>query len=187
MISTSEFKKGIILNIDSQPWLIVDYEYVNPGKGAAFFRTKLRNLKTGKFVEQTFKSGDKFEELELELKKAIYLYSDRQNSVFKIEKTEERVTLPLQMTEDKVKYLKQGFEVNLVYIDEEIASLNIPPKVDLKVIESPPDFKGNTVSGSFKTVKLENGLKANVPIFIKEGEIVKINTETGAYSERVNE
>jgi elongation factor P len=92
----------------------------------------------------------------------------------------------LEITGDKVKYLKQGSDVNLVYIDEELFNLNIPIKVDLKVIESPPAFKGNTVSGEFKTVKLETGVSVDVPIFIEEGEIVRINTETGEYVERVS-
>ncbi|HOK35454.1 MAG TPA: elongation factor P [Candidatus Pacearchaeota archaeon] len=187
MISTSDFQKGIVIKIQSEPWMIVNYEYTHPGKGASFVRTKLRNLKTGKLLERTFKSGERFEEVELEFRKGTYLYSDRRNSVFQLKESKERISLPLELTQDKIKYLKQGSEVDLIYIDGKLSDLNIPIKVDLKVAESPPDFKGNTAGSAFKLVKLETGLNVEVPIFIKEGEIIRINTETGEYVERVSQ
>ena len=186
MISTSEFKKGIILKIDSQPWLIVDYHFFNPGKGSAFVRVKLKNLKSGKFIERAFKSGEEFEEVETERKKAVYLYSDRRNSVFLLKEENQRISLPLETTQDKILYLKQNSEVDLVFIEGEVVSLNIPIKVELEVIEAPPVFKGNTVSGNLKKVKLETGLEINTPFFVEKGDIIRINTETGEYVERVN-
>jgi len=187
MISTAEFKKGIILNIESQPWMIIDYQFFSPGKGSAFVRVKLKNIKTGKFVERAFKSGEEFEEVEVERKKAVYLYNDRRNSVFLLKDDNQRISLSIEMTQDKVIYLKQNSEIDLVYIGGEIISLNIPIKVGLKVIEAPPSFKGNTVTGGLKKVKLETGMEINVPIFIEEGDIIRINTETGEYVERVSE
>ncbi|MCX6737006.1 MAG: elongation factor P [Candidatus Parcubacteria bacterium] len=187
MISTSDFTKGMILNIEDQPWVIVDFQFVSPGKGSAFFRTKLKNMKTEKVVERTFKSGEKFEESELTYKKASYLYSDRQNSVFLIKNDNQRVSLPIDSVKDKVIYLRQNSDIDLLYVDDELLSLNIPKKVSLKITEAAPAIKGNTSGGAFKTVKLETGLEVNVPIFIKEGEVIRINTESGEYVERANE
>lgn len=187
MISTDKFEKGIILNIESQPWMIIGYQFFSPGKGSAFVRVKLKNIKTEKFVERTFKSGEEFEEVEVERKKAVYLYNDRKNSAFLLKDADQRILLPLEPNQEKVKYLKQNSEVDLIYIDGEIISINIPIKVELKVIEAPPGFKGNTVTGGLKKVKLETGLEINVPIFIKEGDIIRINTETSEYVERANE
>ena len=185
MISTSEFEKGMIISLDSQPWTIVGFDFVSPGKGSAFFRTKLKNLKTGNVVERTFKSGERFEEIELEYKKAVFLYNDRRNSVFLIKDTNQRMSLPIETTQEKIKYIKQNSEIDLVYINEEFISISIPIKVELKVVEAPEAVKGNTVTGSLKKVKVETGLELDVPIFIGEGETIRINTETNEYVERV--
>jgi len=187
MVSTSDFEKGLVIEIEDQPWVIVDFQFVSPGKGAAFFRTKLKNLKTGKVVERTFKSGERFEEMEFEYKKATYLYHDRQNAVFSLKENNQRVSLPLINVENKIRYLKQNSEIDLIYIDNELMDINLPKKVNLKIIEAAPATKGNTATNAYKTVKVETGLEVNVPLFIKEGEIIRINTETGEYVERVNE
>jgi len=187
MVSTTDFKKGMILDIDDQPCLIVEFQFVSPGKGSAFTRTKLKNLKSGKVVERSFKSGEKFDEVDMKYKKAVYLYHDRQNAVFQIKDGNQRVNLPLDVAEDQIKWLRDKSDVDLIYIAGELSSLNIPKKVSLKVIEAPPAIKGDTSSGAFKTVKLETGIEAKVPIFIKEGETIRVNTETGEYAERDKE
>ena len=187
MISTTEFKKGIIIEIESQPWMVMDHQFFSPGKGSAFTRTKLKNIKTGKFVERVFKSNEQFEEIEAEYKKAVYLYSDHKNSVFLLKDDNQRIPLPSELTQNKVIYLKQNSEVELTYINEEIISLNIPIKVELKVVEAPPGFKGNTATGGLKKVKVETGLEIDTPLFIKEGDIIRINTETGEYSEKASQ
>jgi|YelNatPaOPRAMG01_1025707.scaffolds.fasta_scaffold00696_22 elongation factor P len=187
MISTNDFSKGIVIAINNEPWQIIDYQFVNPGKGAAFTRTKLKNLKNGKVIEKAFRSGERFEEVELEYKKAIYLYHDRQNAVFQLKENNQRVSLPLEIASESIKWLREKADVDLIYIDGRLSNVNLPKKVSLKVIEAPPAIKGDTATGAFKTVKLETGVEVKVPIFIKEGEIIRVNTETGEYTERDKE
>jgi elongation factor P len=183
MISATDFERGMVIKVSGEPYLILDHQFVKPGKGAAFVRATLKHIKSGKVLEKTFKSQERFEELELNYKKGTYLYSDRQNSVF-LQEDNKRVSLPLQLTQDKIVYLKEKSEVQLVYLEDELIDVKIPIKVKLKVIEAPPGVKGNTVSGAMKQVKLETGLIINVPIFIEEGDEIIINTETGEYVER---
>ncbi len=183
MVSTSEFKKGMVIEVEGEPYLILDYQFVKPGKGTAFVRTTLKHVKTKKVLEKSFRSQERFEELDLDYKKVSYLYSDRQNSVF-LDKNNQRISVPLEMTKDKIVYLKPKSEVQLVYLEDELIDVKIPIKITLKVVESPPAIKGDTVTGATKTVTLETGLKINVPIFIKEGEEIVVNTETNEYVER---
>jgi len=135
-------------------------------------------------LDKSFKSGDHFEEIEFEYKKAVYLYKDKKNAVFSLKKSNQRVSLPLENVENEVAYLKEKSNIDLIYIGGELSGLNILKKVSLKVIEAPPAIKGDTVTGSTKTVTLETGLKVNAPIFIKEGETILVNTETGEYAGR---
>jgi len=184
MVSTSNFEKGMVIKMDNEPWQIVDFQFVHPGKGSAFVRTTLKNLKTNKVLKKSFKSGERFEEIEFEYKKAIYLYKDRKNAVFNLKDNSQRISLPLENVEQKIIYLKEKSNIDLIYIGGELSGLNILKKVSLKVIEAPPAIKGDTVTGSTKTVTLETGLKVNAPIFIKEGETILVNTETGEYAGR---
>jgi len=184
MVSTSDFEKGMVIKMDNEPWQIIDYQFVHPGKGSAFVRTTLKNLKTNKVLDKSFKSGERFEEVEFEYKKALYLYKDRKNAVFSLKNNGQRVSLPLENVENEVAYLKEQAVIDLIYIGGELSGLNIPKKVALKVIEAPPAIKGDTVTGTTKTVTLETGLKVNAPIFIKEGETILVNTETGEYAGR---
>ncbi len=184
MVSTSDFEKGMVIKMDNDPWQIVDFQFVHPGKGSAFIRTTLKNLKTNKVLDKSFKSGDHFEEIEFEYKKAVYLYKDRKNAVFNLKENKQRISFPLENVKNKIAYLRENFDVDLIYIGNELSGLNILKKVALKVIEAPPAIKGDTVTGSTKTVTLETGLKVNAPIFIKEGETILVNTETGEYAGR---
>ena len=186
MISTSDFEKGLILNIDSQPWMIIDISFMNPGKGGAVYRTKLKNLRSGNFVERTFKSGETFDTVELERKKASYLYSDRHDSVFLIKDGNKRVSVPLETSQDKIKYIKQNSELELAYIGDELISIMIPIKVDLKVIEAEQAVRGNTATGVLKKAKVETGAELDVPMFINQGDIIRINTEKEEYVERIS-
>ena len=186
MISTSDFEKGIILKIDTQPWMIVDFDFMNPGKGGAVYRTRLKNLKTGSVVERTFKSGETFEEIEQERKNAKYLYSDRRNSVFLVEENNQRVSVPIETAQEKVKYLKPNSELELIYLEGELISISIPIKVDLKVVEAEQAVRGNTATNVMKKVKVETGLELNAPMFIESGDTIRINTDTGQYIERAN-
>ena len=185
MISTSDFEKNMVIKVNGEPWQIVNFEFYKPGKGGAVMRTKLRNFQTGKVLDKTFRSGDKFQEVEIEYQPALYLYSDRKSSVFQLENNnKERINFDLEQTKDLVQFLKEKSEVSIVFLNEKPISINLPAKVELKVIEAPPAIKGNTVSGAIKTVTLETGLKINTPIFIKEGDILIVNTETVSYVAR---
>jgi elongation factor P len=186
MISTSDFEKGMILNIEGQPWLIADFSYMNPGKGGAVYRMKLKNLKTGKFIERTFKSGEEFEAVEKEYKDASYLYSDRKNSVFLTKADKQRISIPLEAAQDKVRFIKQNSDVRLLYVNNELLSVEIPIKVELKVIEAEQAVKGNTATNVMKKAKVETGIEIDVPMFIEAGDTISINTDTGEYAERVS-
>jgi len=159
---------------------------LKPGKGGAFMQTTLKNVFTGKLLEKSFRSGERFEEVELAYRKALYLYSDKKNSVFLTEDN-QRISLPKDKLIDKIPFLREKQEVELAYLDGELFDVKIPVKVNLKIVEAPPAIKGDTVTGATKTVILETGLKVNVPIFVKEGESIVVNTETGKYVERAKE
>ena len=184
MISTSDFEKGTVIKVNGESWQIVNFEFYKPGKGGAVMRTKLKNFQTGKVLQKTFRSGDKFEEIKVEYQSAFYLYSDRKSAVFQLKDSKERISFPLEKIKELIQFLKERSEVSIVFLDEKPININIPTKVELKVIEAPPTIKGNTVSGATKTVTLETGIKINTPIFIKDGDILIINTETISYVAR---
>jgi len=184
MIPTSDFEKGMVIKVNGEPWQIVNFEFYKPGKGGAVMRTELKNFQTGKVLQKTFRSGDKFEEIEVDYKPALYLYSDRKSAVFQLKDNNERINFDLEKTKNLIPFLKEKSEVSIVFLNEKPININIPTKVELKVIEAPPAIKGNTVSGAIKTVVLETGLKINTPIFIKEGDTIIINTETISYVAR---
>lgn len=184
MLSTNQFQKGLVIQIEGEPWQIVDYQFVNPGKGSAFMRTTVKNMKTGKVVEKSFKSGESFEEIELGYQKAVFLYKDRKNGVFSLKDSKERISMPIETIQWELNFLIPNIEIDLINLDGEIHGLKLPAKVDLKVIEAPPAIKGNTATGAKKTVVVETGFNVNVPIFISEDEIITVNTQTGEYSGR---
>ena len=173
-----------MIEIEGESWQIIDYQFVSPGKGSAFIRTTVKNMKTGKVVEKSFKSGESFEEIELGYKKATFLYKDRKNGVFSLEENKERISLPIETIEWELNFMKPNTEIDLINLDGEIHGLKLPAKVELKVIEAPPAVKGNTATGGKKIVVVETGYNVNVPIFISEGEVISINTQTGEYSGR---
>lgn len=181
-VSTNEFQKGVVLEINNEPWQILDFHFVNPGKGSAFTRVNLKNLKTGKVVEKTFKSGESFEEIEMEYKHGVFLYKDRHNAVFSLNNTKERLSLPLEQLEWELNFLKENTEVDIRYLAETPNGVKLPAKIDLKVVEAPPAIKGNTATGGKKTVVLETGYNINVPIFVSQDDIITVNTQTGEYS-----
>lgn len=184
MISTNEFEKGQVLKIEGEPWQIIDFHFVNPGKGSAFTRTNLKNLKTGKSVERAFKSGEEFEEIELEKKTGVFQYKDRKSAVFTIGDAKDRISFPLEQLEWELNFLKEKTEVTVLYLAGVPHGIKLPAKVELKVVEAPPAIKGNTATGGKKTVVMETGYNASVPIFVEEGDMLIINTQTGDYTSK---
>ncbi len=198
MSSPNDIKKGTVLRLsagggsasggDGELWLVVDFQRVSPGKGSSFVRTRIKNLRTGKIVENNFKSAESVDFEDVLYKKMQYLYGDGQLYTFMDNKTYEQIQLTAADIGDVIKFLKEGLEVTIVMHGETPLTVELPKKIPYKIVSAPPAVKGDTASGNVtKEVELDNGLKVRVPIFIKEGESVMVNTDTGEYTERVNE
>jgi len=187
VISTSDFHKGVSIIFRGEPHIITECTFVNPGKGSAFTRTKLKNFKTGRVIEFTFKSGEKVEEAPIEIREMQYLYNDGQNFYFMNPRNFDQVSLSQEMVGDFKQFIKDGEIYQLYTMDEKPVALKVPLKVKLKVIEADEAVKGNTVTGATKTVTLETGYKINVPLFIKKNDLIAVNPETGQYVERVSQ
>lgn len=184
-ITTAQFKKGIFIEFKGEPHQIVDMQFVNPGKGSAFVRTKLKSLKTAKVQEFTFKSGESAIEIPVETHEMQYLYKEGENYVFMENRTYEQYQLPATMLEDFVKYLKPNDVYQVLIHGDNAVGIRFPKKVWLKVIEADEGARGNTVSGGgSKLVAVETGAKVTVPLFIKVGDTIGIDPETGEYLER---
>lgn len=164
--------------------MITEVQFVSPGKGSAFVRTRLKNLKTGKVIEFTFKSGEKVEEANVARQNMQYLYGDTKEAVFMNNQSYEQVSLPAAVVGDDMKYLKEGMGAMVILQDGNPIAIEVPKKMVFKVISAPPGVKGDTASNTFKEIILENSIVVRAPLFIKEGENVVINTETGEYVER---
>lgn len=167
------------------PCLVVEKTFVSPGKGSAFSRVKLKNLKNNSVTEFTFKSGEKIEEAPVEIKEFQYLYKDDKELTFINPKTYEQLTLPKEFVGDFLSLMKEGETYQLYVLDSQAVTLRPPLKVNLLVTHAEAGAKGNTVTGATKEVELETGYKLQVPLFIKEGDTITINVETGEYGERV--
>lgn len=184
MLYTSDLDKGTIIKLNNKIYQITQIQSFHLGRGGGYTRVTLKNLESGETIKQTFKSGQKFEDVDLEYKEASYLYHDRNSGVF-LDNNKQRISVPLSVIESKIPYLVQNSVVQLAYCDNKLIGIKLPPKVDLKVTQSPTFIKGNTAAPTGKTVTLETGLKINVPVFINQGDVIRINTETGKYTERV--
>jgi elongation factor P len=185
MISTSDLEKGIIIKLEGQLWMIAGFDFVSPGKGTAFYRTKLKNLNSGNMIERTFKSGERFEEIITEKMRVKFLYTHRDRYFFcKEDDPSSRFDLSKEAIGSSVAFLKPNQLVEAVSFEGEIINIYLPIKVNLKVAVAPPSFKGNTAQGGTKTVTLETGAQINVPLFIEAGDVIEVNTEKGEYVKR---
>lgn len=186
MASTSEIKKGVVIKNDQGLWIVNDFQHVNPGKGAAFVRTRIKNLQTGKVLETTYKTSESITIVDVEHRRMQYLYHDATGYTFMDNSNYEQVTMADEDVGDAGKYLREGMEVNVSTYEGRPIAMELPRKLTLKVIESMDAVAGNTASGGnmTKEITLEGGIKVNAPLFIKQGESVIINTETGEYVER---
>ena len=186
MIKASDVAKGTFILINNQPYICVEREYVNPGKGSAFVRLKLKNIKTGAVLRQTNKVQDNLEDVSVEFKEVQYLYTDAENFVFMDTKTYEQFSIPIEGEKEKRDYLKDGENYQVVFWGETPIDIRLPTKMVFTVTEAEKAERGDTVSGATKVVTCETGLKVKVPLFIKTGDRILVNTETGEYQERVN-
>jgi elongation factor P len=184
VISTSQFKKGIYILFQNEPHMVVDISFVSPGKGSAFYRTKLKNLYTGRVVEYTYKSGEKVEEVLVETHEAEYSYFDGSNYVFIEPRNFEQYTVPVEIIGDDKVYLKEGLLYRIKFYDDNPVGISLPKTIAFKIVEAENSVKGDTATNATKTAILDTGMKVLVPLFIKTGEEILVNTETGAYLSR---
>ncbi|KKU07490.1 MAG: Elongation factor P [Candidatus Magasanikbacteria bacterium GW2011_GWA2_45_39] len=185
MASINDVSKDVVMRLNGELYLVTDFQHVNPGKGAAFVRTRLKQLKTDKTMEQTFKSNETIDLVQVERRKMQYLYDDGTMYAFMDNSSYEQIEINSSMLEGKKKFLKDGIEVMVVFFENAPVTMELPRKITYKVTQSEPGVKGDTAGGNVtKPVTLENGLEIRVPLFIKEGENIIVNTETGQYVER---
>ena len=184
-VSTNQFKTGMCISYNDKMWIIVDFQHVKPGKGGAFVRTKLKELKTGRVNEITFRAGEKVEDVRVETKRLQYLYGDGAAFHFMNVETYEQFEIPADFVGDASKWLKENDEVQVVYAGDEMIGVEPPMFVELKVTDTDPGFKGDTVQGGTKPATLETGAVVQVPMFVETGETLKIDTRDGSYITRV--
>ena len=184
MISTSDFKRGLTIEINGDIYSIADFQHVKPGKGGAFVRTKLKNVKTGLVTDKTFRAGEKMEQAIMDRKTMQYLYNDGNNYCFMNKENYEQISLSKEQISEITDLLKEGNDVDVVFCKGELIGAELPNFMSLKIINTMPGVKGNTVSGALKQATLETGAIIQVPLFVKEGDIIKIDTRDKRYIER---
>ncbi|RPH83415.1 MAG: elongation factor P [Desulfobacteraceae bacterium] len=184
MYSTAEFRKGLRIEIEGKPYQIVDFQHVKPGKGGAFIRTKLKNLINGRVTDQTFRSGEKVGRPDLEEKDMQFLYREGDKFVFMDNESYDQVELTAEQVGEQAQFLQENINLKILNYRQEPIGLELPTFVELTVTATDPGFKGDTASGGNKPATLETGVVIQVPLFIAEGDKLRIDTRTGAYIER---
>lgn len=185
MISTSDFKGGAKIQLDGDPYAIVEYQHVKPGKGGAFVRTKLKNLKTGNLLERTFRSGEKFEQPDLLDREMQFLYAEGSEYHFMDNNTYEQLFITAEQLGAAKDFLKENMVVRILFFQGKPLGVDLPLFVELKIVETDPGIRGDTATGGTKIAKLESGGTVKVPLYIEEGTVIKVDTRTGTYVERV--
>lgn len=184
MISVNDFKTGLTIEVDNDIWQVVEFQHVKPGKGAAFVRSKLRNLRNGNIQEKTFRAGEKVGKAHIENSKMQYLYASGDTHAFMNTTTFEQIEIPESQIKDQLKFIKENMEVSVISYQGEIIGVDLPNNVELEVTETEPGIKGDTASGGSKPATLETGHTVQVPFFINVGDVLVINTDDGKYVSR---
>lgn len=184
MISVNDFKTGLTIGVDGNLFRVIEFQHVKPGKGAAFVRSKLRNLRNGNVTEKTFRAGEKVEKAQIDNRKMQYLYASGDQYSFMDMETYEQIELAESQLEYELKFLLENMEVQILSYESEILGVTLPNTVELTVAETEPGIKGDTASGGSKPAKMETGLVVNVPFFVNENDKLIINTEDGSYVSR---
>lgn len=185
MISTNDFRTGLTIEVEGEIYTVVEFQHVKPGKGSAFVRSKLKNLRTGAVIERTFRAGEKVPRAHLERKEMQYLYREGDSFVFMDNETYEQVSLTPDQLGDSVKYLKDNMNIYLLTHDGNLIGVELPNFVELEVVAADPGVRGDTATGGTKSATLETGLTIQVPLFVEVGDVVRVDTRTGEYLERV--
>lgn len=186
MLSINDIGLGSVISHNGQPYQVTYTQHVKMGRGGANLKTKLKNLITGQVLEITYSGGDKVEEADLERSKANFLYRENNSCYFMDNENYEQFSLDKTAVGEPADFLKEGETVDVLIFEQKPVAVKVPVKVELKVIQSPPGVKGDTAGSASKVVTLETGREIKAPLFINEGDVIKINTETGEYVERVN-
>ncbi|KZE40136.1 elongation factor P [Bhargavaea cecembensis] len=184
MISVNDFKTGLTIEVDGDIYRVLDFQHVKPGKGAAFVRSKLRNLRNGNTTEKTFRGGEKVERAQIDNRRMQYLYANGDQHVFMDNDNYEQIELGEAQIEYELKFLKENMEVHVIQYQGETLGVDLPATVELEVTETEPGIKGDTASGGSKPATMETGLVVQVPFFINSGDRLIINTSEGEYVSR---
>ncbi|WP_178195510.1 elongation factor P [Ligilactobacillus sp. Marseille-Q7487] len=184
MISVNDFKNGLTIEVDGELWRVVEFQHVKPGKGSAFVRSKLKNLRNGAVQEKTFRAGEKVAQAQIDRKKMQYLYADGNNYIFMDTETYEQLELPGERIENELKFMKENMIISIIMFGAETLGVELPNTVDLEVSETEPGIKGDTASGGSKPATMETGLVVQVPFFVNVGDVLTINTADGTYISR---
>ncbi|UOQ85983.1 elongation factor P [Gracilibacillus salinarum] len=184
MISVNDFKTGLTIEVDGGIWQVMEFQHVKPGKGAAFVRSKLRNLRNGSIQEKTFRGGEKVNKAHIENRKMQYLYGSGDMHTFMDTNTFEQTELPSNQIERELQFIKENMEVNILTYEGETIGVDLPNNVELTVTETEPGIKGDTASGGTKPATLETGLSVQVPFFVNQGDVLVISTNDGKYVSR---
>ncbi|WP_102027057.1 elongation factor P [Salirhabdus sp. Marseille-P4669] len=184
MISVNDFRTGLTVELDGDIWQVIEFQHVKPGKGAAFVRSKLRNLRNGNISERTFRAGEKVSKAHLERRHMQYLYASGTMHNFMDQETFEQIELPAEQIEYELKFLKENMEVTILVYNGETLGVELPNTVELEVVETEPGIKGDTASGGTKPATVETGLVVQVPFFVNVGDKLVVNTSDGKYVSR---
>jgi elongation factor P len=184
-ISTNQFKNGTHIEIDGKIWKIIDFQHVKPGKGGAFVRTKLRRIEDGSVIDKTFRAGEKFRPVRTESKKMQYLYDSGDAAVFMDSQDYDQIEIPKAQLGDSMQWVLPNAEVDVLFVDEQPSDVQVPSAIEMRVTQTDPGLKGDTASGGGnKPATLESGVVVQVPLFIEEGETVRVDTRSGEYISR---
>ena len=187
MYDTSDLRKGLKILVDGNPYIVVQADFVKPGKGAAFTRTKMKNLLTGGVIERNIRSGEKLEPADIEEREMTFLYKEGDDFVFMDKKSYDQVHVTKETVDETWRFLKDNLDCQVMFYNGRAIGVTAPNFVVLRVMKSDPGLRGDTASGASKPATLETGATINVPLFINEGELLKIDTRNGEYVERVKE
>jgi len=182
---TSDIRKGLKIMMDGAPYTVVEFQFVKPGKGAAFTRTKIKNLLTGAVLERNFRSGEKFEPANVEVKTMQYLYKEGESFVFMDTTTYDQVSIPAETVGEDAGFMPENINVEVVFFQERAVGVTLPNFIEVPIMETDPGFRGDTATGTTKPARIGTGATVNVPLFINVGDVVRIDTRSGAYLERV--
>ena len=186
MLNFNEIKTGKVIKVNGEPYVIVKTDHHKMGRGGAVLKTKLRNLINGNVLERTYQGAEKAEEAETETKKANFMYKDKDEAYFMDNESYEQFNLHIEEIGESAQFLRDDTDVDVLYFENKPVTVSLPIKMDFKVVSAPPGVKGNSAGNVNKVVEIETGAQISVPMFINEGDVIRVNTDTGEYVERAS-